>query len=208
MSYLCQVGCKTLSQSINPSVYKGTSSMMNIRARLGIVGKAVSVFQVHMVKTLYQQYYLVLPLHFIHIIDNSVKHKNRQNKSVTFCTFSIGGVDAKYWEFHGLTTCATRNWWEGLEWNLCLIVKAWRMRLAGHVLRQTEDRPTNVDINWTLEDARDQEEDHKRLGVWHSQIYKVLEWHGEVQRESPMTIRDGGISSPDVPMGAGGTKLS
>jgi len=34
---------------------------------------------------------------------------------------------------------------------------------------------------------------------------KVLEKHGEKQRESPLTIRDGGISQFDVPMGTGGT---
>jgi len=45
------------------------------------------------------------------------------------------------------------------------MVKTRRLWLAGHVLRQTEDRPANVAINWILEDGENQEEDHKRHGV-------------------------------------------
>jgi len=49
------------------------------------------------------------------------------------------------------------------------------MKLAGHVLRQTEDRPANVAMNCTPEDGQRPREDHKRLGIQHSQkIYKVL----------------------------------
>jgi len=34
------------------------------------------------------------------------------------------------------------------------IVKARRMRLAGHVMRQTEDKPANVAMNWTPENGK------------------------------------------------------
>jgi len=34
------------------------------------------------------------------------------------------------------------------------IVKAWRMRLAGHVLRQMEDRSANVTVNFIPEDSK------------------------------------------------------
>jgi len=38
--------------------------------------------------------------------------------------------------------------------SLSKIVKALRMRLAGHLLRQTEDRSASVAINWIPEDGK------------------------------------------------------
>ena len=45
------------------------------------------------------------------------------------------------------------------------MMKTRTLRLAGHVLRQGEVRPANVAMNWTLDDRKDQEKDHERLGV-------------------------------------------
>jgi len=38
--------------------------------------------------------------------------------------------------------------------SLSEMMKARRMRLAGHVLRQMEDRPANVAMNWTPKDGK------------------------------------------------------
>ena len=43
--------------------------------------------------------------------------------------------------------------WSGMQPSPDM-VKTRRMRWAGHVLRQPEDRPANVAINWISEDGK------------------------------------------------------
>jgi len=60
-------------------------------------------------------------------------------------------------------------------------MKTRRLRLAGYMLRQSEDRCANVAQTGYWNTVKEQEADHNRPGSWHSlKIYKVWAWHGKV----------------------------
>ncbi len=79
--------------------------------------------------------------------------------------------------------------------------------MAGHVLRLQRERPAHTAMYWVPEDGRRKRGRPKK--TWRSTFKEDLEemgvsWHGAAG--SPVTVMDGGFSSPDAPRGTGGPK--
>ena len=81
--------------------------------------------------------------------------------------------------------------------------------MAGHVLRLLTERPAHTAMYWVPEDGR-----RKRWRpnkTWRSKCREDLKEMGVVSAgmesaESPVTVMDGGFSSPGAPRGTGGSK--
>ena len=87
------------------------------------------------------------------------------------------------------------------------IVTTRRMKMAGHVLRLQIERPTHTAMYWVPEDGRRKRGRPKK--TWRSTSKEDLEEMvsaGMEPAESPVTVIDGGFSSPDAPRGTCGPK--
>ena len=82
-----------------------------------------------------------------------------------------------------------------------------RRKMAGHVLRLQRERPAHTAMYWVPEDGRRNRGRPKK--TWRSTFKEHQKrWvsAGMVPAGSPVTVRDGGFSSPDAPRGTGGPK--
>ena len=95
----------------------------------------------------------------------------------------------------------------GIE-QLQAIVTTGRRKMAGHILRLQRERPAYTSMYWVPEDGRKEGGgERRRLGEIHSKkTWPRWVSAGMEPAGSPMTVRDGDLSSPDAPRGTGGTK--
>ena len=80
------------------------------------------------------------------------------------------------------------------------IVATRKRQFVGHILRLPATRPVILALEWTPEDgrksvARPMEEDLEMMGV---------DW-SDARERLPAIVPDGDNSSPDAPLGTGGT---
>ena len=80
--------------------------------------------------------------------------------------------------------------------------------MAGHVLRMQRERPAHTAMHWVSEDGRRKRGRPKktRRSTFKEDLEEMgVSWHME-PAGSPVTLMDGGFSSPDAPRGTGGPK--
>ena len=76
-------------------------------------------------------------------------------------------------------------------------------RFVGHILRLPATRPVSLALEWTPEDGRRRLQRPRR--TWQDTLKEDL-WTGVRRERLPAIVPDGDNSSPDAPLGIGGTE--